>query len=196
MVKIFYSKALELTSRPDQAEDEARTDLAHSAREARDAEVEKLKAKFAAKMKALETRLLAAKQRVEKEKEQFHNQSLQTMLNFGTSIIGALLGGKLASRTNVAKAATAARGLGRAAQEHSDVARASESLEVLQTDRDALDTECQAAIDQITSAFSPENLALEMIEIPPSKGRHTHQPAVTCLGSMAIGCTRDRHTTS
>ncbi len=53
-VKIFVSKALKKSSSPGQPEDEARIELSQSAREARDAETEKLKSKYADKVKTLE----------------------------------------------------------------------------------------------------------------------------------------------
>jgi hypothetical protein len=91
------------------------------------------------------------------------------MLNMGSSILGALLGNKVASKTNVSKAASAARGIGKAVQQRGDVGRVEETLESLQAEREQLEQECQAEIDQLSSAFSAENLQLETIEIPSKK---------------------------
>ncbi len=169
VVKIFSSAQLKRFSKPNQSESDARIEMAQLAREARDLEVEKLRAKYATKLKAFETKIAAAEQRLEKEKAQAKQETLQSMLNMGSSILGALLGNKVASKTNVSKAASAARGIGKAVQQRGDVGRVEETLESLQAEREQLEQECQAEIDQLSSAFSAENLQLETIEIPSKK---------------------------
>ncbi len=94
---------------------------------------------------------------------------MQSVLNIGTSVLGALLGNKIASKSNIAKASTAARGLGRAAAERGDVARATESLQELILEKERIESECQEEVDAIASRFSAENLALEEVDIPLRK---------------------------
>jgi Bacterial protein of unknown function (DUF853) len=169
VVKIYRNEQLKRCSKPNQSEADARIELAQLAREARDLEVEKLRSKYATKLKAFETKIAAAEQRLEKEKAQAKQETLHSMLNMGSSILGALLGNKVASKTNVSKAATAARGIGKAMQQRGDVGRVEETLETLQAEREQLEQECQAEIDQLSSAFNAENLQLETIEIPSKK---------------------------
>ncbi|MFO0922160.1 MAG: ATP-binding protein [Pirellulales bacterium] len=168
-VKIYYSKALKKASNPGQTEADARIELAQAARELRDAQTEKLKTKYADKFKSLEKRILTAEHRLEKEREQSKQQNMQSMFQIGATVLGALLGNKIASKTTISKASTAARGLGRAAAERGDVARANESLEELMLDKQKLEDECQADIDEVSSQFSAENLTLEEIEVPLRK---------------------------
>jgi hypothetical protein len=168
-IRVFYSKTLKRNSLAGQAEDEARVELAQAAREARDAEVEKLRDKYATKLKSLESRIMTAQQKVEREQEKAKQKSMQSILNVGTSILGALLGNKIASKTNLTKVATAAKGIGSAVQGRGDVARAEESLTELLADREAMEKECQEEVDAITDRFSVASLALETIDIPIRK---------------------------
>jgi hypothetical protein len=169
VLRLFSNKQLKLVSKPNQSEVDVRIEFAQAAREARDLEIEKLRAKYATKLKSFENKIMTAQQRLEKEKAQAHQETLQSVLNVGSSILGALLGNKLRSRTNVTKAATAARGVGKAVQQQGDVGRVQETLATLYAERDALEQECQAEVDALANAYSPENLQLETLEIPSRK---------------------------
>jgi hypothetical protein len=168
-LSLLHCKALKQFSKAGQSEDDARIELSLAAREARDLAVEKIRSKFAPKLKTLENRMERAEQKLAKEKEQSKHESFQSMLGIGTSILGALLGNKLASRTNVSKASTAARGLGRAARERGDVARAEDTLENIREDMRVMQDDCQAAVDTAMYELSLENLELEPLEIRPRK---------------------------
>ena len=80
-----------------------------------------------------------------------------------------MLGNKLASKTNLSKAGTAAKSLGRTAQKQSDVARAEESLESLQQQYDELSQQFQNEVDEIENKLNAHSLELETIDIPSKK---------------------------
>ena len=73
----------------------------------------------------LEDRIRRAEERVAREQSQFQQQSVQTAISMGATVLGALFGRKLASAGTIGRATTAARGAGRAMREHEDVATAS-----------------------------------------------------------------------
>jgi len=166
---IYQSKALKKSSLPGQDEEDARIEMAMQAREARDAEVEKLQAKYATKLKSLQSRILTAEHRVQREREQAKTQQNQSLINLGASIFGALLGNKIASKSNLGKASSAARSLGKAQAQKNDVIRAEESLDELLQEQHRIEEECRQEVDQIAGRFSPENLKLDPIEIPMRK---------------------------
>ena len=56
---------------------------------------------------------------------------MNTVLSFGASILGALFGRKLASTTNVTRATSAMKGVGRSFQQRDDISRAEDSVEAL-----------------------------------------------------------------
>ena len=166
---VYSSKALKRTTAPGVSEADARIELSHAAKEARDAAVDKLKTKYSVKIRSLQTRILAAQQRLDKEKEAAKSKQMEGIFNIGTTILGALLGNKIATKGNVSKAATAVRGLGKATTQQGDVMRAQETYEELLASKDEIERQCQEEIDAVSSQFSAENLALETIDIPIRK---------------------------
>ena len=130
----------------------------------------KLRNKFAPKLAALQEQLRKAFQRVEKEKAQANQQTMNMAVSLGSSILGAVFGRKLASATNIGRAATTIRGAGRVANERQDVALAEESVEAVQKRIEDLnsqfETEANAAL---LEGSAPESVALEEISVAPKK---------------------------
>ena len=166
---VYTCKAIKKATAPGLNETDARIELSHSAKEARDEAVDKLKLKFGEKLRTFQSRLLAAQQRLEKEKQEAKSKQMEGFFNIGTTILGALLGNKIASKTNVSKAATAVKGLGKVTAQQGDVMRAQETYEELMAAKDELERQCQEEIETVTSQFSVENLALEAVDIPIRK---------------------------
>lgn len=156
------------TSKPGEDEGAFRVRLRDAQREARDAAVEKLRAKFAPQLATLRDQIARAEHRVEAEREQYSAKKLDTVISIGTSVVGALFGRKLASRTNVGRAATAMRGLGRAADERGDVGRAEERVEQTRAKLAELEQRCQEEIAAL-EARSADGLAFEELRIPARK---------------------------
>lgn len=118
----------------------------------------------------MQTRLLAAQQRLEREKQEAQSKKIEGYFQVGSSLFGALFGRKLSSRTNVTKAASAVKSIGRATAQQGDVMRAEETLEELSAAKDALEADAKSAIDEVVTQYAPENLILESVEIPIRKG--------------------------
>lgn len=91
------------------------------------------------------------------------------MLNVATSVLGAVMGNKIASKTNMTQMASAAKKIGQATGARGDVAQAEEVLQEILEMKQQMETECQEEVDRISHEFSAENLALEPIEIPARK---------------------------
>jgi hypothetical protein len=168
-LNLFFCKALNKTSSPGESEADFRVALDIAARELRDTEIEKLKNKFSTKLQSLKNRIQTAEQRVQQKAEVAKRHKLESILNIGTSLLGAVLGNKLASKTNLSKAGTAAKTLGRTAQKQGDVARAEESLESLQQQYDELSQQFQNEVDEIENKLNAHSLELETIDIPSKK---------------------------
>ncbi|MCA8958867.1 MAG: ATP-binding protein [Planctomycetes bacterium] len=167
---IFAAEGTPLVSSVDETEADFRMRLRQELRERRDAEIEKLRGKFAPKLARLEERIRRAEDKVEKEREQYEEKRTGSMISFGVTVLGALFGRKLASAGNVGRAASSARSVTRAAREKADIARAEESLEVLQEDRDQLQKEFDGQVEAIQLEIDPQTVELETVEITPRKG--------------------------
>jgi hypothetical protein len=174
-------------SRPTEREREFRLRMAQASREERDREVEKLRAKYAPKMSALEDQIRRARERLEREQAQANKSTWDATIAMGSTVLGALFGRKALSKTNVTRAASAARAAGRAAQQHGDVGQAGESLESLQRKYAALDAKFREEASQLDAALRPEALALERLPIRPKKADITVEQVVLAWTPWKVG---------
>ena len=97
-------------------------------REQKDEVVEKLREKFEVKQDRLEKKLSSALDRVEKEKGDVRAKTTDSIISFGVAVVGAFFGRKALSVSNIGKAATGMRSVGRVAKEKADVNRAEEKV--------------------------------------------------------------------
>jgi hypothetical protein len=157
------------TSRPDEAEGDFRARVALRLREARDLEVVKIERAYAPKLESLQERIRRAEERVERERSQASRQTMQTAISVGATVLGALFGRKLGSLSNVGRATTAARGLGRAAEQRADVARAAESAEELRGKLADLERELESELTRVRATVDPRTIPLERRTLRPRK---------------------------
>jgi len=168
-LKLFKSAVYAQISRTAESEGDFRARLNQVAREQRDAAVAKLRAKYAPKLAALNERARRAEQAVQREAEQARSAKLSTALSFGSTLLGAFLGRKAVSSTNVSKAATAMRGVGRSLEQSQDVARAGETVEAIRKQIADLDAQFQAEAAAIETSGDPATEDLETVELGPTK---------------------------
>jgi len=168
-LRLRSCKRLALVSAPDEGEAEFMLRVRDAAREARDAEVEKVRLRFAAKLRRLEDRIATAAERVEREAAQYEQHRNQSFVRLGTSVLGAMLGRKTISKTNLGKLSTAANSFGRASKHKDDVGRAESKKEDLEAELAALETEMSDALSDVRDAWAPDALDVEEIEIAPRK---------------------------
>jgi hypothetical protein len=166
---VYAAPALDAVSQPGESEADFRLRLAQRAREWRDREMDAVRGRYAPKIAGLADKIERARQKVEREKAEAKNQSLQTYVSIGSAVLGALLGRKMASSTTIGKAATSMRTASRAARQQADVAHAEESLTTLEERRQALEDEVAEAIERIRVDSDLHRIELEAIEIPARK---------------------------
>jgi hypothetical protein len=94
---------------------------------------------------------------------------VQAAISFGASVLGALMGRKVASSANVGRAASAMRAAGRATRDHGDIEHAEETVESLQQRLSDLEAEFQQEVDKIDAAIKPEALVIEPLVIRAKK---------------------------
>ncbi|MBS1104576.1 MAG: hypothetical protein H6Q91_78 [Deltaproteobacteria bacterium] len=167
----------EQTSRPGESEGEFRVRLRDALRESRDSAVEKLRARFAPQLAALRDQKARAEQRVGAEREQYAAKKMDTVISIGAGVVGALFGRKLASRTNVGRAATAMRGIGRAADERGDVGRAEDRAGQIDAKLAELEQSCQQEIAAL-EARGVEAIGLEEVRVAARKADLDVSPLV------------------
>jgi hypothetical protein len=166
---LWFCDALKRASHVGESEGDFRSRLALAARETRDAKVAELRTKLAPKVQQLSDQIRRAEERREREKSELTQQRMQTAVNIGTTILGALFGRKTLSASNVGRAGSAARSAARMGRESGDVARAEESIEVLKQRLADLEKEAQTAAASLDAQFDAMTVPLRQVEVPARK---------------------------
>ncbi len=148
---------------PPGDESDAKAHFAHQVHEQRDEAIEKMRDKYESKLKSIQKKIHSAEDRLERETDQYEQAKRSSWISVGSTLMGALLGGR---RSGIG---TAARGFGRASQQKGDIGRAEENLELLQEDFEEMERELQDELDELKERYHPESLELEATEIPPRK---------------------------
>lgn len=159
----------DVASTPGMSESEFRAHVSLALREKRDAALEALRRKYAPRLTTLDDQLRRAQDRVERERGQLSQQKMNTALSVGTSILGALLGRKKVSATNVGRVGSAARSAGRIGREAEDVARAEVNVDVLRQRREDLETEFAAETQRLRAEYDPAAVTIERVQVKPKK---------------------------
>jgi len=165
-VELLRCAELKLASLPAETEGDFRARIALALRERRDEQLDKLRERHAARLRTLDGKLQRAEERLEREQSQYSQRKVDTAVSIGTSLLGALFGGR---RGAVSKAGTAARSAGRVFNEKDDVDRAEAGLEELQRERAALQATMEAEVAELTASLDPAVVELERIDVAPRK---------------------------
>jgi len=168
-LELFQSRGRGEISLPGESERDFRIRLSQRGREQRDDRTEKLREKYAGQAAALQEKIRRAEERLQREQAQASQQKMQTAINVGATILGAVFGRKLVSRSNVNRAGSAMRGASRAMKESQDVNAAEENIEALQQQLAELDLQLKAELDAHAAGTDPLNETLEAISIRPKK---------------------------
>ena len=106
-LQLFKYASLKATSKQGESEKDFRLRLSQLVREKRDEQKERLRQKYAPKLASLQERLRKAQQQVESQKSQSTSAKIGAAVSFGAAILGAFMGKKMVSATNLSKAGTA-----------------------------------------------------------------------------------------
>ncbi len=166
---VYVCDALKLASKPGESEGDFRSRLALAARERRDAAVADLRKRGQTKLQQLSDQIRRAEDRREREKSQLSQQQMQTAVNIGSSILGALFGRKKLSVGNIGRVGTAARSASRIGRESQDVARAEESLEVLRQRFADAQRELEGEVAKLEGSLDATALTLRSVDVPARK---------------------------
>jgi hypothetical protein len=166
-LSLWRCKSLKMNSTPGEAEGDFRSRMAFSLHEKRDLAVEKLRRKYTSKFTTLKNRLMAAEQAIEREQEQAKGRQMDTVISFGTAILGAFMGRKAVSARSTSRIGSAMKSAGRMHKEKMDVARAQEKAAAIRQQMAELDARLQTDIDRMEMKFDAESEILEEIRVTP-----------------------------
>ncbi len=160
---LYECRALKLWSAPGEDHGAFVGRVEQANREARDLAKEKLRAKFEPKLRRLNERIQKAEQKVESEKSQVRQRQMDTAVNVGTTVLGALFGSR-----SVARAGTAVRSASRIGREQQQVQAAEENLKSLQEQLEELEAEFQESLAE-TAMERQELPEIKEILVRPTK---------------------------
>ena len=166
---IFHCPTVGQAVAPGTSEGDFRAKLSLALREKRDAEIDKLRKKYAPKLATLQDQLRRAEERIERERSDLSQHKMQTAISVGTSILGALLGRKAISVSNAQRVGSAARSAGRLGKESGDVGRAEENREVLQQRLSDLQSELEMEVSRLRGELDPATVPIEQTSVKPRK---------------------------
>lgn len=156
-------------SQAGQTEGEFRVQLRQALAEERDRQKEKLRQKFQAKYQSLDDRIQRAREKIAREKDQYSQKKWDSILSVGSTLLGAFMGRKTLSVTNMRRASSSMKSMNRAASEHSDIENAQQALAALQEQRQELESEFEEAVDQLDDSLQAATIPLEKVDIKPRK---------------------------
>jgi hypothetical protein len=166
---IFHCPSVGQSVAPGTSEGDFRAKLSLALREKRDAEIEKLRKKYAPKLATLQDQLRRADERVERERSDLSQHKMQTAISVGTSILGALLGRKAISVGNAQRVGSAARSAGRLRKESGDIERAEETREAIQLRLAEMQNELETEVSRLRSELDPATVVIEQTSVKPRK---------------------------
>jgi hypothetical protein len=166
---LWHAPRVQLVSRPEEAERDFRIRVRQALHEERDAAVEKLRARFAPKLAVLQERIRRAEAARERESAQATRAKLDTVISFGSTLLGAFLGRKVISASTVGRAATTMRSAGRSMDQAGDVTRANETIEALQKQLNDLDAAFREESVALAATCDSASDTLEPLELKPRK---------------------------
>jgi hypothetical protein len=175
-LELWKSPSAGAVSKPGESEAGFRARLQQEARERRDADADKLRQKYGAKLASLQERLRRAEQTVGREKQESMQAGVQTAISVGATVLGALFGRKAVSSSTIGRATTAARSAGRTMKQSGDVQRAEESAEAVRRQIQELEAELEAELAARSSATDPLTEKLERVSVRPKKSDITVRP--------------------
>ncbi len=168
-LELFRMKGHGIESRPGESLTDFKVRFNDYLRDKKEEAIDKLSAKYQTKQTRSEKRLDRALQRLEKEKVDVRAKTTDSIISFGVAVVGAFFGRKTFSASNIGKAATGIRSVGRVAKEKSDVKRMEEEVLNIQEELENLAAQIELEIDELAESFVPDNFEMETFSIKPRR---------------------------
>jgi len=154
-------------SAPGESKSDFRVRITQLLHEKRDLEMEKLRKKYETRYTRLETKIRKAEERIAREEAQYREQTLNTAVSIGSTLLGALLG-RRSTRGTIGGAATSARRASRAAREKQDIQRAREALAAANTELAELEARFREDAERVRGVDASA-VRIEELPVRPRK---------------------------
>ncbi len=155
---------LALTQRPDESDRDFHVRLQQAAREARDADIDTLKAKFAKKIDAIEAKKTKEARELDEDQLDYSQRQQAEWVNIGESVIGLVVGRR--SSRALSSAMTKRR---MTAKAKADINESIEQIATYEKELEQLNDELSTEIAAITGAWDAAHEQLEVKEFKPRR---------------------------
>ena len=168
-LELLRAPSLKLESRPGENSADFSVRIADLCREQKDEAAEKVMKSFNVKRERLDKRLERALVKVDKEKSDVTAKTTDTIISFGTAVLGAFFGRKAISAGTISRTASGIKKAGRVAREKADVQRAEEAVVAIEEKIQQLEVEQEDAVNKIADEYDPAMVATETFAVKPRR---------------------------
>jgi hypothetical protein len=163
-IPLLYNPKLKLYSKLDETDERFQRRCREAAEDARDAEVEKLEAKYERKLDTLEDRLEREERELEEDKIEHSARKQEELLSGAESIFGLFSGRKSSRRLS-----TASRKRRMTRQAQADIKESEEAIEYLEEQIEELEEEARREVAEITERWQTYLEEVEEEEVKPRR---------------------------
>ena len=167
-LNLFKVKNIKEISKAEESERDFKIRIDTLIREDRDNMTQKLRQKYASKMRSLQEKIQRTEGIVRLQQEQAQQQKIQTAFYLGSTLIGAFMGRKMA-KYSARRSSDVMRGVTRTAKEKNDVNKALQILQSYQRQFLELETEFKAEVAEIENKIRRNLNDLETITLKLDK---------------------------
>ena len=168
-LEVYVSPSTKMISEVGESEGDFRIRITAKMREERDEAVENLRHDYAPKVASLDEKIRRAQLAQQKEQEQATGATLSTVLSVGTSLLGAFLGKKMMSATEMGRVGSAVKSGLKTVKERGDVARAGETVEALAQQKEQLEADFKTDTETLQAKYDVQKEEFNTVSICPKK---------------------------
>jgi hypothetical protein len=151
---LWSCPVVKLISSPHESEGEFRIRVTQAFHEQRDAAMEKLRARYVPRYSRAQQRIQRAQQLVQQQEARQRQQTINTAVDIGSTLIGALFGRRSAASTLVRRTATSAKQVSRSMGGRGVIDKAQDDLAAANADLLALEEQFKGEAADIQAQFS------------------------------------------
>jgi hypothetical protein len=126
----------------------------------------------------VQKKIRKAREQLDREQAQASKAKWDAVTAFGSSVLGAFLGRKTITKTNVTKATSAAKAAGKAVQRSGTIGSAERKLDEALREFEDLELQFRAEVEALEATRRPEALVIRPIELTPRKADITVEQVV------------------
>lgn len=165
---LYSYQDLKLASKSGESEEDFRIRVSLALREKRDEIVSQLRQKYGEKINNLTEKLRRAQDKLNQKQLQSTWQKAETLISFGSTILGAILG-KGVTKGTISQAGSSMRRVGKIGKDSQSAENAEEDLKSLQQQLNDVQIQLKQEIDQVSKSIDPSSIKLNEIKIKPRK---------------------------